>query len=352
MSHARMKELFKFFICIVKEGSKDPRVLGFLQGLQQKHKGDSQAIVKEIIAFVASIPAYKATFDPEVFSSPGHVLDRIGSPQSCVDGDERAALLASLLKAGGHDVTFVARSYRPHKHFSHVFVRIRDENGNWRPAIPQETPPPTAEESVTIKADDLQPCKVDSPRWPLASGLEALKESEAMSDEQDTKVVRVVADAEWLVKQVVQQHEKLFILLLNAKGETIANIPIDSINGDVGEELQTLRGWLSEQLEGAFKAGMESREENVLRDWSSDLTELEKEVARLKDENERLFQQGIEQERKRWEDALRSEYHWHLKMAGDAHKQVEHHENRSEALYAVLKAMDCVPKMPGSESGK
>src|SRR5690606_40626378 len=83
-------------------------------------------------------------------------------------------------------------------------------------------------------------------------------------------LVRVVADADWLVKQVVQQHEKLFILLLNAKGETIANIPIDSINGDVGEELQTLRSWLLEQLEGASKAGMESREENVLRDWSSD----------------------------------------------------------------------------------
>src|SRR5690606_6803926 len=185
MSQSGMKEIFKVLVRIVEEASKDPRVLGFLHGLQQKHKGDSEAIVKEIVAFVASIPDYKATFDPEVFSSPGHVLDRIGSPQSCVDGDERTALLAALLKAGGHDVTLVARSYRPHKHVSHVFVQIRDENGNWRPAIPQETPTPTAEESVTIKADDLQPCKVDSPRWPLASGLGSLKESEDEPVESD-----------------------------------------------------------------------------------------------------------------------------------------------------------------------
>lgn len=220
-----------------------------------------------------------------------------------------------------------------------------------------------------------------------------------MSNEQDSKVVRVVADADWLVKQVVQQHEKLFILLLNAKGETIANIPIDSINGDVGEELQTLRSWLLEQLEGASKAGMESREENVLRDWSSDLTELEKEVARLKDENERLYeptreemlealgdkeetfafrrtirrcrhcgdpvqggptacspcclrQEGIREERKRWEDALRGAFHWNLKKASEASRAVRQHEDQAEVLNEMLKVMGCVPKMPGSESGK
>ena len=134
-----------------EEGTKDPRVLAFLQRLQQKHKGDDKKIASEIFAVVASIPAYMAPFDTEVFCSPGQIIERMGSPGSCVDGDERAALLAALLRAQGYKARLVARSYRPNQQFTHVFVQFQDEDGNWRPALPQEAPPPTAEATVNVQ---------------------------------------------------------------------------------------------------------------------------------------------------------------------------------------------------------
>lgn len=220
-----------------------------------------------------------------------------------------------------------------------------------------------------------------------------------MSNEQDPKVVRVVAGAEWLVKQViVQSVDGRHIRLVNAKGDQIAVVPRDLVCHP-GAELDTMRAWLLEQIQGAYQAGVKSREEKVLHDWSSDLTALEAEVSRLREENERMCeptreemlealgdkeetfafcrtirrcrhcgdpvqggptacspccfrQEGIREERKRWENALRDAFHWNLKKAGEASRAVTQHEDQAEVLNEMLKVMGCVPKMPGSESGK
>lgn len=69
--------------------------------------------------------------------------------------------------------------------------------------------------------------------------------------------IKVAATPEWLAEQVVQRAEKT-IILTHARGALAAHIDPMGVSGPRGQELSTIRAWLVEQIEGAYKAGVAS----------------------------------------------------------------------------------------------
>lgn len=70
------------------------------------------------------------------------------------------------------------------------------------------------------------------------------------------KTIKVTATPEWLAEQVIHLNNKNILLMRG--NVAVATIPVGLVHLPHGEELAAVRGWLVEQIEGAYKAGVAS----------------------------------------------------------------------------------------------